>query len=163
MIRPLSEALYDYRRVYGQDTNPTARENYKRYYLETCMFIGAESVYSRMAEGCGLDEAIEEWNKQGEKATPEKKEEERDYKARLDDVFVQNGKGYYRKRDDMLMLPRSVSKEKSEDKREMDRSRERAPRDSFHFVYDNQRHHEGNNYLYKRRSEGHSHRSRDRY
>jgi len=33
MIRPMIEAIYDYRMAYSQETNPNARNNYKLPYL----------------------------------------------------------------------------------------------------------------------------------
>ena len=73
------------------------------------MFVGAESIYERVSEGVGLDEAIEEWNKEVDMCPPDK-EEEKDYKARLDGIFMQNGKGYYKKRDEGILVRNSVSK-----------------------------------------------------
>jgi len=33
MIRPVIEAIYDYRMVYAQETNPNARSQYKQAYI----------------------------------------------------------------------------------------------------------------------------------
>ena len=114
MIRPLSESLYDYRRVYAQENHPTARNSFKRSYLETCMFIGAEHILSKIHnEGVGMEEAIREWNREAEQGMGEK-EDDKDYKTRLDEVFVRNGKGYYKRKEALM---RSVSKDKSEERR----------------------------------------------
>lgn len=48
MIRPLAEALYDYRMTYAPETTIGARNSYKAQFYDACCFIAADSLLSSL-------------------------------------------------------------------------------------------------------------------
>lgn len=120
MIRPLIEAIYDYRSAYAQETNPALRNNYKLPYLETCALLATDDLLSQL-DGANLAPLIASWNSRNNEFNHDKREatNRTDYKAKLDEVFRNNGKAYYHNREHEN---RSFSREKSEDYPELNRS-----------------------------------------
>lgn len=99
MIRPLIEAFTDYRIVFAQETSISARSSYKNNYIEACAFVAAEELLNALSRpSATLESVIQQWNTKNSE-TQDRRDSKQDYKSRLDELFKNTGKNYYRGRE----------------------------------------------------------------